>query len=142
SGQRVGVANEGYWGIPIKPNTTYRASFYARASGEVKEPLRLSIEAGDGASTVASANVSSISTRWKKYTAVLKTGAVRPSAFGRFVISTATPGTMWFSLVSLFPPTFGNRPNGNRPDLMQLLAAMKPAFLRFPGGNYLEGPDY
>src|SRR5712675_825209 len=30
--QRVGVANEGYWGISVKPDTTYRASFYAKAS--------------------------------------------------------------------------------------------------------------
>src|SRR5262249_41121737 len=30
TGQRVGVANAGYWGIPIQPNTTYRASFYAK----------------------------------------------------------------------------------------------------------------
>ena len=40
SGQRAGVANEGYWGIPIKPDATYRASFYARASRDGKEPLR------------------------------------------------------------------------------------------------------
>ncbi|MCP6756513.1 hypothetical protein NL533_33305, partial [Klebsiella pneumoniae] len=26
----VGIANGGYWGIPVRPNTTYRASFYAR----------------------------------------------------------------------------------------------------------------
>src|SRR5579884_1841285 len=32
-GQRVGVANDGYWGIPVLPNTQYRASFYARAGG-------------------------------------------------------------------------------------------------------------
>jgi alpha-N-arabinofuranosidase len=42
-------------------------------------------------------------------------------------------------LVSLFPPTWHNRPNGNRVDLMQKLADMKPAFLRCPGGNFLEG---
>jgi len=41
--------------------------------------------------------------------------------------------------VSLFPPTYKNRINGNRIDLMEKLAAMRPAFLRFPGGNYLEG---
>jgi alpha-L-arabinofuranosidase len=41
--------------------------------------------------------------------------------------------------VSLFPPTYKDRPNGNRIDLMQKLADMRPAFLRFPGGNYLEG---
>src|SRR6185312_6790276 len=31
--------------------------------------------------------------------------------------------------------------NGNRVDLMEKLAAMHPAFLRFPGGNYVEGND-
>ncbi len=48
-------------------------------------------------------------------------------------------GTVWFQNVSLFPPTYNNRPNGTRPDIMQLLADMQPKFLRFPGGNYLEG---
>ena len=55
------------------------------------------------------------------------------------VLSVAKPGTVWFTLVSLFPPTYHDRNNGNRIDLMEKLAAMKPAFLRFPGGNYLEG---
>jgi alpha-N-arabinofuranosidase len=41
--------------------------------------------------------------------------------------------------VSLFPPTYRDRPGGNRVDIMNLLAAMQPKFLRFPGGNYLEG---
>ena len=49
------------------------------------------------------------------------------------------PGTAWFSLVSLFPPTYKNEPNGKRIDLMEKLAAMHPALFRFPGGNYLEG---
>ena len=47
--------------------------------------------------------------------------------------------TLWLDLVSLFPPTYHDRANGNRIDLMEKLAAMHPAFLRFPGGNYLEG---
>ena len=55
------------------------------------------------------------------------------------MLSVNAPGTVWFDLVSLFPPTYNNRPNGNRVDLMQKLADMKPGFLRFPGGNFLEG---
>lgn len=42
-------------------------------------------------------------------------------------------------MISLLPPTYKNRDNGNRPDLMQLMAGMHPSFLRLPGGNYLEG---
>ncbi|HLP76190.1 MAG TPA: alpha-L-arabinofuranosidase C-terminal domain-containing protein, partial [Candidatus Paceibacterota bacterium] len=53
--------------------------------------------------------------------------------------TTTSPGTLWLQNVSLFPPTYKNRKNGNRADLMELLAGMKPKFLRFPGGNYLEG---
>lgn len=142
AGQRVGVANEGFWGIPVKPNTTYRASFYAKANGGFRGPLRLTIESNDGQTVAAKADVSGISQQWKKYTATLKTGKATPSTTNRFVISTGTPGTISFSLVSLFPPTYKNRPNGNRIDLMEKLVAMKPAFLRFPGGNYLEGPDF
>ena len=48
-------------------------------------------------------------------------------------------GTLWLQLVSVFPPTYKNTANGNRIDLMEKLAAMHPQFLRFPGGNYLEG---
>ena len=32
SSGRVGAANEGYWGIPALPNTTYRLSFWAKAA--------------------------------------------------------------------------------------------------------------
>ena len=46
---------------------------------------------------------------------------------------------MWLDLVSLFPPTYKGRSDGNRVDLMEKLAAMHPTFLRLPGGNYLEG---
>src|SRR5215510_402504 len=142
SGQRVGVANEGFWGIPVKPDTTYRASFYAKASDNFKGPLMVAIESNDGKTVFASAQVSPISQEWKKYTATLKAGKLTASTTNRFVISTGTPGTIWFSLVSLFPPTYKNRDNGNRIDIMELLAGMKPAFLRFPGGNYLEGPNF
>ncbi len=45
------------------------------------------------------------------------------------------------AMVSLFPPTYKNRENGNRPDLMEKMHAMNPQFLRLPGGNYLEGDE-
>ena len=66
-------------------------------------------------------------------------GAVQPSPLYRLEVTASRPGTFWFSMVSLFPPTYNNRPNGNRIDLMEKMAAMHPTFLRFPGGNYLEG---
>jgi len=38
----------------------------------------------------------------------------------------ATNGYLDFNLISLFPPTYKNRKNGNRIDLMQALADIKP----------------
>lgn len=32
SNQPVMVSNEGFWGIPVKPNTTYNVSFYAKGN--------------------------------------------------------------------------------------------------------------
>jgi alpha-N-arabinofuranosidase len=138
-GQRVGVANEGFWGIPVWPDTQYRASFYARSADGLAGPLTVDIESNDGATVFASASVPQIDAQWKKYEVKLSTGKVDPTADARFVISAGSKGTLWLSLVSLFPPTFNNRPNGNRIDLMQMLGDLHPAFLRFPGGNYLEG---
>jgi len=138
-GGRAGIANDGYWGIPVKPATTYRASFYAKANGSAG-PLTVSIESNDGVTKFAQAEVAKVSDQWQRYTVTLTTAkGVAPSTTNRFVISTATPGTFWFNLVSLFPPTYHDRPNGNRIDIMQLLADMKPTFLRLPGGNYVEG---
>jgi alpha-N-arabinofuranosidase len=136
--QRVGIANDGFWGIPVKPNTRYRASFYAKAEG-FAGPLRIAIVSNDGATVHASAQAPRVTGSWKKYEAILATGQAKPSAENRLVISAGSAGTVWFSMVSLFPPTWNNRPNGNRKDIMQILADMKPAFLRFPGGNYVEG---
>ncbi|MEO7493437.1 MAG: alpha-L-arabinofuranosidase C-terminal domain-containing protein [Massilia sp.] len=139
-GHRVGIANTGYWGIPVKPNTRYRASFYARTAGAGGVPLTVSIEGGDGKTVYAQAEGGRINGEWKRYSVTLTTGAnVKPTADARLVIATESPGTVWFNQVSLFPPTYKDRPNGNRVDLMQKLIDMKPAFLRFPGGNYLEG---
>lgn len=141
AGGRVGIANEGYWGIPIHPKTTYRASFYAKADGDFHGPLAVAIESNTGAA-IASASVPHIGNQWKKYDVTLTTGQVADSSDNRFVISTDSPGKIWFNLISLFPPTFNDRPNGNRIDLMNMLGEMHPAFLRFPGGNYLEGNDF
>jgi alpha-L-arabinofuranosidase len=139
NGVRVGVANSGYWGIPVWPNTTYRASFYARASDDFAGALTVSIESNDGKNTFVAAKLDSVGKQWKKYQLQLTTKQVATSTNNRLVISAANKGSLWFSLVSLFPPTYKNRPNGNRIDLMEKLAGLNPAFLRFPGGNYLEG---
>src|SRR3982750_4026874 len=53
----AGIANEGYWGIPIKPHTGYRASFYAKAAPGFDGPITLSLRSEDGATVYATGNV-------------------------------------------------------------------------------------
>jgi alpha-L-arabinofuranosidase len=135
----VGIANDGYWGIPVKAHTRYRASFYAKAAPGFSSPVMVSIVNTNGTTVYAKAKVSRLASEWQRYEVTLKTGGVTPTADARLVLSVNHAGTVWFDLVSLFPPTWNDRPNGLRKDLMQMLVNMKPAFLRFPGGNYLEG---
>jgi alpha-N-arabinofuranosidase len=139
AGHGSGVANDGYWGIPIQANTSYRVSFYARIAAGGPDALTVSLSSPDRSVVYASGMVSGVGNTWAKHELVLTTGAVTPTANARFVISLEAPGTAYFTLVSLFPPTWNNQPNGFRRDLMQMMIDMKPKFLRFPGGNYLEG---
>jgi len=136
---RVGVANEGFWGIPAAPKTTYRASFFAKSDAAAAGPLSVSLESADGRMIYASGQVPTLAHDWGRYTLNLKTGKITPDAHARLVLATTNAGNYWFNLVSLFPPTWQNRPNGNRVDIMKKLVDLHPAFLRFPGGNYLEG---
>jgi alpha-L-arabinofuranosidase len=139
-GSEAGVANDGFWGIAVRPDTSYTARFYARAGGGFGGPVTASLRTGEGNAIVASASTQPISSRWQKYTLKLMTGHDAPTTAGaRFVLSASGGGSVWFSLVSLFPPTYRNAPNGLRPDLMQLLAGLRPKFIRLPGGNYVEG---
>ncbi len=143
SGQRVGVANEGYWGIPVRSGTAYQATFFARTSPDFTGPVTVSLETSDGQKTWAEASVSGLGQQWKKYEVTLPVpSGVASTLDNRLVISTRSKGTIWLTLASLFPPTYAHRSNGLRPDLMEKFSALEPAFLRFPGGNYLEGNSF
>src|SRR5215471_17040217 len=134
----AGILNDGYWGMPLHPNTTYKGSFYGKEDPSIG-PVTVSLVANQTGKVLASITVSGVTAEWKQYSFTLKTEAIESSSANHLVLTVAHPGTLWLNLVSLFPPTYHDRINGNRIDLMAKLAAMHPAFLRFPGGNYLEG---
>ncbi|HEY1789094.1 MAG TPA: alpha-L-arabinofuranosidase C-terminal domain-containing protein [Verrucomicrobiae bacterium] len=136
----VGIANAGYFGIPVFPSTRYHASFYARASRRSSGPVVVSIVSDVDGRVYAQARISHLSTDWQKYQVTLETGRrFTPTTKAHFLLSVEKPGTIWLGFVSLFPPTWHNQPNGFRKDLLQMLVDMNPKFLRLPGGNFLEG---
>ncbi|MFJ9908421.1 LamG-like jellyroll fold domain-containing protein [Streptomyces sp. NPDC101152] len=144
-GHPAGVANDGFWGIPVRPRTTYTARLFAKASRRIG-PLRVAIESADGSTVYASARVPHVGTAFhgRPFELTLRTGSGVPVVGdARLTVTTDSPhaagATLWLQHVSLFPPTYNNRPNGLRVDLMEKLVALKPKFLRLPGGNFLEG---
>jgi alpha-N-arabinofuranosidase len=134
----AGVQNDGYWGIPVRAQTSYSGSFYAKTDS-AGVPVTVSLVNDETGTTAASATVTGLTGEWKQYTFTLKTAQVPVTANNHLILTIPRPATVWFNLVSLFPPTYHDRVNGNRIDLMEKLAAMNPRFLRLPGGNYLEG---
>jgi alpha-N-arabinofuranosidase len=136
-----GLRNRGWWGVPLRANTLYTGSVYAKADKDgMGAGLKVSLVANDTGKVLASYKLPVLTADWKKYDFTMKTGGdVPPTANNQILVSVDKPGTVWLQLLSVFPPTYKNRVNGDRVDLSELMAAMHPQFLRFPGGNYLEG---
>jgi len=139
AGSPAGLLNEGYWGMAVRPNTRYTGSLFAKSDAEGSLPLKLTLVADQSGQTLATTSVSLTGSEWKEYKFELQSGSVTPSSQNHLELTIERPATLWLQMVSLFPPTYHNRANGNRVDIMEKMAAMRPTFLRFPGGNYLEG---
>ncbi len=132
---RVGVVNSGYWGIALAKGQVYELSLLARAGAGFTGPLTLSLESNDGV-VYAQESIPKLSADWKSYKFSLTANDTDPRA--RLVISTTKAGTFWLDMVSLMPKeTWKN--HGLRPDLANMLNGLKPAFVRFPGGCWVEG---
>ena len=137
AGNEAGVSNTGYWGMGVKPHAAYKGSFYAKA--DAAGPVRAQLVSDTTGAVLGEATVDLHPGPWSKYDYTLTTGAAPAGPSNHLVLLVAHPGKISFQLVSLFPPTYGNQPNGFRPDLMEKMAGLHPNFLRLPGGNYLEG---
>jgi alpha-N-arabinofuranosidase len=137
AGRGVGLINEGFGGIPVKAGETYNFSLFARQLTGSAAPLSIRLESKTGA-LLAEATIPAPTTGWKKASATLKPATTDADA--RLVVLATGPGKLALDMVSLFPAkTFHNRPNGLRPDLAQIIADLKPKFMRFPGGCLVHG---
>jgi alpha-L-arabinofuranosidase len=132
------LVNEGFWGINTIKDDVYNLSFFARADQLYKGPITASLQSEAGAILATYSFESVKGTSWKKYSCQLL--AKQSDGKAKFVLSFGSTGTVWLDMVSLFPAkTFMNRPNGLRLDLAQYIADLKPAFVRWPGGCFVEG---
>lgn len=132
------MANEGFWGIGVSSGEAYHLTLYARAAAGLAGSLTVTLEGEAGKPCSDAVRLEGLTAEWKRFTARLE--GTRDEAKARLVIAAGAKGRMWLDFVSLFPAkTFRDRPNGLRPDLAQMLADLKPGFVRFPGGCVVEG---
>src|SRR5438309_10503576 len=120
----AGLLNEGYWGIAVRPNGRYSGSFFARTGSDASLPVKLALVADVSGQVLASASVPVAGTAWKEYRFDMQSGNVAASSENHLEITIDKPATLWLQLVSVFPPTYKGRPNGNRVDIMEKMAAM------------------
>jgi alpha-L-arabinofuranosidase len=134
----VGAGNSGFWGMSLQAGATYNLNFYAAGSSGYAGPVVAQLQNASGSTVYAQASFSGLTTSWQHFAASLVSSGTDTNA--RIVLSITNAGTVWLDVVSLFPSaTFYNRTNGLRADLANMLAALHPSFLRFPGGNFIEG---
>lgn len=135
---RGGAVAEGYRGIPLKKGAKYALSCFIKAAGNRTRPLQIALEkAGTGARV---SDVYSVSPRaeWQRLHYTFLATEDIPDA--RLVFSSDTVTAFWLDVVSLFPEdTWKKRQNGLRAGLVEKIAALQPAFIRFPGGSFAEG---
>lgn len=127
-----GVSNAGFnKGIAVQAGKTYDLSLYARrATGG---PITASIESADGSKVYGTATIDAQSADWQKYKATITANGTTDAA--RLVVLAGGTGQVDLDMISLFPEdTFKGRENGMRKDIAETIAALKPRFLRFPGG--------
>src|SRR5665647_2342603 len=135
-----GLSNEGFRGIGLKKDAGYRLTVTAR-SGDSNIAANLVVELVDSTGKVLAENqISGITKDWNKYEVILK--PIKTDASARLNVLVKGKGLVEIETVSLFPvDTWKGRKNGLRSDLVQLLADMKPGFVRFPGGCIVEGRE-
>lgn len=130
----AGIANEGYFGMSVRKGRSYNLSLMVR--GATAGAMEASLEAFSKP-VLARAEFVGITGEWQKFSVALVPNDDDPQA--RLVLRLKEGGEIFIDCVSMFPDDavcgiF-------RRDLVDRLAALKPSFMRFPGGTFIKG-DY
>ncbi len=136
----LGLTNEGFRGMGIKKDLRYDFSVMYRQQAK---GIKLYVELVDSTGKLlgqTSVSPTGTGDRWHKIAASFTANATVLKA--KMNLWVEGNGVIDLDMVSLFPgDTWKNRPGGMRADMIQLLADMKPGFIRFPGGCIVEGID-
>lgn len=134
------LTNEGFRGMGIKKGIAYNFSFlYKTQQSGIKVYAEIVNEKNKVIGSVVTSPLI-INSDWKKE--AVSFVATDSALKGQLRISFEGTGIIEVDMISLFPSdTWKHRPGGLRADMVQMLADMKPGFIRFPGGCIVEGFD-
>ena len=125
------LTNEGWDGIPLQKGKKYDFSLFTKGAG----PLRVSLVEGK---TIIASKTFKATKEWRQQKVVLT--ALQSADKASLVIEPLEVGSVHLDFISLFPQeTFKGHPNGLRKDLAEVIADLKPRFVRFPGGCATHG---
>ncbi|XP_059668258.1 alpha-L-arabinofuranosidase 1-like [Cornus florida] len=131
----VGIYNPGFWGMNIQQGKTYKVVLYVRSLDPIN--ISVSLTSSSGLQNLATADiVADDVSDWTKVEVLLE--AKETSHNSRLQLTTARKGVIWFDQVSMMPlDTF--KGHGFQNELSKMIAELKPGFIRFPGGCFVEG---
>jgi alpha-N-arabinofuranosidase len=136
----LGLTNEGFHGMGIKKGLRYDFSvMYRQTTANAKLNVQLVNEKGEviGSGTLTPEVADN---GWHKTEMSFTATATVLKA--KLNIWFGGKGAIDLDVISLFPTdTWKGRKGGLRADMVQILADMKPGFIRFPGGCIVEGRD-
>lgn len=145
--RRTNADCSGWWGFDVQEQG-YNGSFWVKGNYSgifTASFVNYISNVSLGTALIDSADSVATQNGWLQYNYTLVPTVAANNSNNTFVFSfdgtKVDGGSLDFNLISLFPPTYNDRPNGMRIDLMNALAALNPSFLRLPGGNNLEGND-
>jgi alpha-L-arabinofuranosidase len=129
------LENEGYWGISVLGGEGYTLRLAARATDGFTGPVTVKLLSTTG-QALAAGSISALTGSWKYHT--LDLTASGSDAKARLQLSAVGKGALFVDMVSLIPRRTW-KDHGLRPDLAESLVALRPSFVRFPGGCWVEG---
>lgn len=123
--------------LPLRAGVAYDVSLWLR-SFDYEGTIALALEQDrTGGRTYASARLDGIVSdgEWRQYRATLRVEESDP--LGKLALLIEGRGRIWIDQVSLMP---GDAVDGVRRDVFERVKALRPAFVRWPGGNVAQ--DY
>lgn len=122
--------------VPVRAGAAYRGHLWLKAEGYrggVSVALESDVNLGE---TYAEASIGNVGGDWRRYKFTLRPSKTDPLA--RLCVLFPGRGRVWVDQVSLMPADAA--PGGVRRDVFERSRDVKPAFIRWPGGNVAQ--DY